>query len=64
MEGDFILSVQRGELREVAELRWNGAIEPIRVEVPKRPTITHREQLTMRNIQITDYNKRIMSNQR
>jgi len=34
MEGDAILSVQIGELREVAELWWNGASELIRVEVP------------------------------
>ena len=40
MEGDVILSVQRGELREVAELRWNGAIELIRVEGTERPTMT------------------------
>jgi len=36
MEGDAILSVQPSELREVAELRWDGAIEVIRVEVPER----------------------------
>jgi len=36
MEGDAILSVQIGELREVAELRWDGAGEIIRVEVPAR----------------------------
>jgi len=35
MEGDAILSVQSGELREIAELRWDGATELIRVEVPE-----------------------------
>ena len=39
MEGDVILSVQRGELREVSELRWDGALELIRLEVPERATI-------------------------
>jgi len=39
MEGDVILSVQRGELSEVAELRWDCAIEPIRVEPPERATM-------------------------
>jgi len=34
MEGDATLNVQKGEHREVAELRWNGAIELIRVEPP------------------------------
>ena len=36
MEGDAILSVQRVEHREVAEFRWNGATELIRVEGPAR----------------------------
>ena len=40
MERDAILSVQIGEHREVAELRWDGAIEIIRVEFPERATIT------------------------
>ena len=38
-EGDATrrrLSVQIHELREVAELRWNGASELIRFEVPDR----------------------------
>ena len=40
IEGDAILRVQIGEDREVAELRWNGAIELIPVEVPERATMT------------------------
>jgi len=40
MEGDVTLSVQNGEHREVAELRWNGASELIIVEVPERATMT------------------------
>ena len=40
IEGDAILSVQPLQLREVAELRWNGATELIRVEVPERATMT------------------------
>jgi len=36
MEGDAILSVQIEKLRKVAELRWDGAIELIRVEVPEK----------------------------
>jgi len=39
VEGDAILSVQRGKLSEVAKLRWDGATELIRVEVPERATI-------------------------
>jgi len=35
MEGDATLSVQLLQLREVAELRWDGANEIIRVEVPE-----------------------------
>jgi len=35
MEGDMILSVQPFQLSEVAELKWDGAIELIRVEVPE-----------------------------
>jgi len=34
MEGDANLSVQIDELREVAELRWDGASQLIQVEVP------------------------------
>jgi len=40
MEGDVILIVQQFQLHEVAELRWDGAIELIGVEVPDRATIT------------------------
>jgi len=40
MEGDAILSVQSGEHREVAELRWDGASELILEEVPERATMT------------------------
>jgi len=36
MEGDAMPSVQKDEFREVAELRWDGASEIIRVEVPER----------------------------
>jgi len=37
MEGDAIRSVQKGELSEAAELRWDGASEHhIIVEPPKR----------------------------
>jgi len=39
MEGDAILSVQMDELIEVAELRWDGASELIRGEVPERATM-------------------------
>jgi len=38
MKGDAILSVQPCELREVTELRWDSAIELIRVEGPERAT--------------------------
>jgi len=41
MEGDATLSVQVGEHREVAELRWDGADEPIRIEVPERATMNN-----------------------
>jgi len=41
MEGDAILSVQNGELGEVVELRWDGAIELVRVEPPERATMTN-----------------------
>jgi len=34
IEGDAILSVQIGEHREVAELRWDGASEIIMGEEP------------------------------
>jgi len=33
---DASLSVQKGELREVAELRWNAAGELIHGKVPER----------------------------
>jgi len=36
MEGDAILSVPIVERREVAELRWDGAVELIMVEAPDR----------------------------
>jgi len=36
MKGDAILTVQRDELSEVAELRWDGAGEIIRVKGPER----------------------------
>jgi len=39
MEGDAILSVQQLQLHEVAELRWDGAIELIRAEGPESATI-------------------------
>jgi len=46
MEGDAILSVQQLQLREAAELRWDGAIELIRVKVPVRESaMTQCEQL-------------------
>jgi len=35
-ERDAILSVQLLQHREVTELRWNGATELIRVEVPEK----------------------------
>ena len=38
---EAIVTVQKIELREVAELRWDGAIESIRVEGPEKPTIQH-----------------------
>jgi len=40
MEGDATLSVQIVEHRKVAELRWDGATELIRVEGPERATMT------------------------
>jgi len=40
MEGDAILIVQIVEHLEVAEFRWNGAIELIRGEPPERATMT------------------------
>ena len=39
VEGDATLSVQIGELREVAELRWDSATELIQVELPESATI-------------------------
>jgi len=50
MEGDAILSVQIDELREVAELRWDGASEIIRVEVPERAIMKTSKQSKMHNI--------------
>jgi len=44
MNGDATLSVQIGELRELAERRWDGAIELIRVEVPEKAIMKQREQ--------------------
>jgi len=40
MEGDAILSVQLLQLREFAELWWNGAIELIRVDGPETAPMT------------------------
>jgi len=40
MEGDAILSVQNGEMSEVAELRWDGATELIRDEVAESDDMT------------------------
>jgi len=40
MESDATLSVQRLQHGEVAELRWDGATEFIRVEDPERATMT------------------------
>ena len=40
MESGATLSVQIGEHREVAELRWDGATELIRVEGPEGTTMT------------------------
>jgi len=39
IEGDVTLRVQHLQLREVAELRWDGATELIRVEAPDRATM-------------------------
>ena len=39
MESDAILSAQCYDIHEVAELRWDGASELIRVEGPERATI-------------------------
>jgi len=39
LEGDAILSVQRLQLSEVAELRWDCATKLIHVEVPERATM-------------------------
>jgi len=38
------MSVQIVELREIAELRWDGAIELIRVERPERSDDERRER--------------------
>jgi len=40
IEGDAILSVHVLHHCEVAKLRWDGAIEIIRGEVPERATMT------------------------
>jgi len=50
VEGDAILSVQQLKLREVAELRWDGATELIRGEIPERATMTQSAQLKMHHI--------------
>jgi len=39
MESDAILSAQIRKLREVAELRWDGASEIIRGEIAERATM-------------------------
>jgi len=39
MESDANLSVQPLQLREVAELWWDGATEIVQVEVPARTTM-------------------------
>jgi len=38
-----ILSAQRSQLREVAELRRDGASELIRVEIPERGTMGNKK---------------------
>ena len=52
MEGDATLSVQIDEHREAAELRWDGATEIIRVELPERATIegSKYSQIITKNI--------------
>jgi len=42
-ELDAILNVQIDELRKVAELRWDGAGELIRLEPPERARINECE---------------------
>ena len=59
MEGDATLNAQIGELKEVAELRWDGASELIQREVPARGTM---KQCRMRTCTTEDYHKQIMSN--
>jgi len=39
MESDAILCVQIVDIREVAELRWNGANEIIRIEGSEKATM-------------------------
>jgi len=34
MVNDVMMGIQSGQLREVSELRWDGAIEEIRRELP------------------------------
>jgi len=41
MEGDANLGVQIGQLRDVAELWWDGASKLIRAEEPERTTVKH-----------------------
>ena len=68
MEGDAILSVQIVEHREVAELRWDGATELIRVEGPETARKKQLEQLRciqiIKSISNQRLFKRNISNQR
>ena len=38
-ENDAMLSAHRVDLRQVAKLRWDGAIELVREKVPKKTTM-------------------------
>jgi len=60
MEGDSTLSIQFGELSEVAELKWDGASELIRGKVPES------DNDAMRTIEDISYAQIIttLSNQR
>jgi len=50
---DVRLSVQFGELSEVAELRWDGAIKLIREEVPdEEEPFENRNILSMRPMRL------------
>jgi len=68
MEDDAILRVQLLQHREVAELRWDGATELIRVEAPERATMA---QWTIEDasysqiipIVIRDYKKHIIKSE-